>query len=131
MSDDIESQVKGMAALVLSSGRLSEFHEKNLKMYPLIYFNAITEVKIEYDLAVRHDADVDNKNNLTLKKPLQNCIVSFFLKLDESQQDSLQKRFDALEHSVRVLLWKDLPVEVYFNDKIVFKSQKPIPKAKK
>lgn len=124
MSDDIENQIKGMAALVLSSGRLSEFHERNLKMYPLIYFNDVKEVKIEYDLAVRHDAEVDNKNNLTLKKPLQNCIVSYFLTLDESLQDNLQKRLDALEHSVKVLLWKDLPVEIYFNNKIVFKSVK-------
>jgi len=124
LSDDIESQVKGMAALVLSSGRLSEFHEKNLKMYPMIYFNDVKEVKIEYDLAVRHDAEVDSKNNLTLKKPLQNCIISYFLKLDESLQDSVQKRFDALEGSVRNLLWKDLPVEIYFNDRIVYKSKK-------
>ena len=124
MSDDIESQVKGMASLVLSSGRLSEFHERNLKMYPLIYFNGVTEIKIDYDLAVRHDADVDQKNNLTLKKPLQSCIVSYYLKLDESLQDSVQKRFDALETSVRTLFWKDLPVEIYFNDKIVFKSKK-------
>ena len=124
MSDDIESQVKGMASLVLSSGRLSEFHERNLKMYPLIYFNAVTEIKIDYDLTVIHDADVDQKNNLKLRKPLQSCKVSYFLKLDESLQDSPQKRFDALETSVRTLFWKDLPVEIYFNDKIVFKSKK-------
>jgi hypothetical protein len=124
LSDDIDSQVKGMAALVLSSGRLSEFHEKNLKMYPFIYFYDVKEVKIEYDLSLRHDAEVDNKNNLTLKKPLQNCIVSYFLKLDEKIQDSVDRRFEALEAAVRSLLWKNLPVEIYFNEKIVFKSRK-------
>ena len=126
MSDNIDSQVKGMAALVLSSGRLSEFHEKNLKMYGLLFFEC-KEVKIEYDLSVRHDAEVDNKNNLSLNKPLQNCFVSYYFKMDDANTAAninLDRRFEALEKSVRALLWKDLPVEIYFNDKIVFKSIK-------
>lgn len=124
MSDDIDSQVKGMAALVLSSGRLSEFHEKNLKTYPLIYFEGVKEVKIDYDLSVRHDAEVDEKNNVKVKKPLQHCMISFYLTLDEAANTVVQRRFEALETSVRRLLWKDLPVEIYFNEKIVYKSRK-------
>jgi hypothetical protein len=126
LSDDIDSQVKGMAALVLSSGRLSEFHEKNIKMYGLLYFEC-KEVKIMYDLSVRHDAEVDSKNNLTLKKPLQNCYVSYYFTMDDANQaanTNLDRRFDALEKSVRALLWNDLPVEIYFNNKIVYKSMR-------
>jgi hypothetical protein len=117
--------VKGMAALVLNSGRLSEFHERNLKIYPLIFFEDVKEVKIDYDLSVRHDAELDKLNNLVVKKPLQHCYVSYYLTLnEESNKPSLQRRFEALEISVQTLLWKNLPVEIYFNDKIVFKSKK-------
>lgn len=117
--------VKGMAALVLSSGRLSEFHEKNLKMYPFIFFENVKEARVDYDLAVRHDVEVDKANNIEIKKPLQHCFVAFYLTIEEGgTNDNLQKRFDAIESSVRNLLWNGLPVEVYFNDKIMFKSTK-------
>jgi hypothetical protein len=124
LSDDIASQVKGMAALVLTSGRLSEFHEKNLRMYPLIYFDQVREIVLDYDLSIRHDAEVDDKNNVKVKKPLQHCFISYNLKINEDANQHLPKRFEALENSVRTLLWKELPIEIYFNDKIVYKSKK-------
>ncbi len=124
MSDDIKEQVKGMAALVISSNRLSEFHEKNLKMYPFIFFERIDNVKIDYDLSVRHDVDIDSKSNITVKKPLHHCFIAYHLTLNEdANKSNLQRRFETLENSVKTLLWKELIVEIYFNDKIVYKSK--------
>lgn len=124
MSEDIKDQVKGMAALVISSNRLSEFHEKNLKMFPFVFFEQVTGVKIDYDLHVRHDVDVDKKNNITIKKPLQHCFVAYYLTINQdANKANLQRRFETLENSVRNLLWKSLIVEIYFNDQIVYKSK--------
>ena len=117
--------VKGMAALVVSSNRLSEFHEKNLKMFPFVFFNGVTSVKIDYDVAVEHNVDLDKKNNITIKKPFRNCFVAYYLTIDEdANKEALQKRFDTLENSVRDLLWQGLAVKIFFNDKIVFESKK-------
>lgn len=125
MSDDISQTVKDMAKLVVASNRISEVHEMNLKTYPFIFFEQITEAKIDYDLYVRHDVDLDGKNNLTIKKPLTNCHVSYYLTLNEdANKTNLQRRFETLENSVRALFWKDLSVEIYFNDNIVYKSKK-------
>lgn len=125
MSDDVKDQVKGMAALVISSNRLSEFHEKNLKMFPFVFFEQVEEVKIDYNLSVRHDVEVEKNNDLTLKKPLQHCFIAYYLKInEEANKQNLPRRFETLENSVRNLFWNGLPVEVYFNDRIVFKSTK-------
>lgn len=117
--------VKGMAALVVSSNRLSEFHEKNLKMFPFVFFDQVSEVKIDYDVSVEHNVDVDKKNNITIKKPFKNCYVAYYLAINEdANKHQLARRFETLENSVRDLLWKNLAVKIFFNDKLVFESKK-------
>lgn len=114
-----------MAKLVIASNRISEVHETNLKAYPFIFFEQVKEAKIDYDLYVRHDVDVDGKNNIAVKKPLTNCFVAYHLTLNEdANKTNLPRRFETLENSVRALFWKDLSVEIYFNEKIVYKSKK-------
>lgn len=113
-----------MAKLVLMSGKISEMHEKNMKMYPFVYFEGVKEVKIDYDLSHRADALVDNKNNLTVNSPIRNNVVTYYIILDEAAQTSLDKRFSALEASIRTLFWNDVMVEVFFNDSIKYKSKK-------
>jgi len=125
LSEDIQDTVRGMAALVVNSNRISEVHEKSMKMYPLIYFDGVTQVKIDYDLSHQSDVSVDKQNNITVKSPLRHCFVSYYLTIDESKLDeNLKKRWAALENSTRTLFWKDLPVKVYFNDRLVFESKK-------
>jgi len=117
--------VKGMAALVVSSNRLSEFHEKNLKMFPFVFFDQVEAVKIDYDVSVEHNVDVDKKNNITIKKPFKNCYVAYYLTInDEANKNQLSRRFETLENSVRDLLWKNLAVKIFFNDKLMFESKK-------
>lgn len=125
MSDEVKDIVKDMAKLVLVSGKISETHEKNMKMYPFIYFDGVKEVKIDYDLSHRADAMLDNKNNLTVNSPIRNNVVTYYLSLNEgTSNDKLDKRFAALEASIRTLFWKDVIVEVFINEKIVYKSKK-------
>lgn len=111
-----KDKIREMAKLAIFSNRISEFHEKNLKMYPLVFFNGVKEAKLDYDL--------ERKKTTQDEPEIVNSMVSYYLDLDESQNDLLDKRFEALETSVRGLLWNDITVEVYFNDRIVFKSKK-------
>lgn len=117
--------VKGMAALVVSSNRLSEFHEKNLKMFPFVFFDQVSAVRIEYDVSVEHNVDVSRSNDITIKKPFTNCYMAYYLTINEdANKNQLSRRFETLENSVRDLLWKSIAVKIFFNDKIVFESKK-------
>lgn len=125
LSDETKQIVKDMAKLVLVSGKISETHEKNMKMYPLIYFDGVKEVKIDYDLSHKADAMVDRKNNLTVSTPHRHNVVSYYLTMiPGAKNEKLDKRFTALEASIRTLFWKDVIVEVFMDDKIVYKSKK-------
>lgn len=125
LSDDTSQIVKDMAKLVLVSGKISEIHEKNMKLYPLIYFDGVKEVRIDYDLSHKADALVDRANNLTINAPYRNNIVTYHLTIDENvKNDNLDKRFAALEASIRTLFWKDVIVEVFMGEKIAYKSKK-------
>jgi hypothetical protein len=113
---DTRSKLKEYAQLAIISGRLSEMHIQNLKLYPMIFFNGVHAVRIQYDLTHKKTAE---------DEPVLNPnIVSFYLDLEGDQNAQIDKRFAALETAVRDLLWSDITVEIYFNDKIVFKSNK-------
>lgn len=105
-----------MAQLTALSGRISELQAHNLKLFPLVFFDGIEEVKIEYDLAPIKTMDDE--------PTFSNSIVSYHLTVDESKNTDLEKRFIALESSIRCLFWSDVVTEVYFNDKIKYKSTK-------
>lgn len=125
LSDDVVQTVKKLATLVVNSNKITEMHEKNMKMYPLIYFDGVKSVQVDYDLSRRHDVDTDDKNNMTIKNPLRNNFVAYYLIMNEDvKNENLDKRFQALEGSIRTLFWKDVSTEVYFNGKIAYKSAK-------
>jgi hypothetical protein len=116
-TDDLRKQVREMAHLSILSGRISEIQERNLKIYPLVYFNGVTSVRIEYDLL---------QTTLSPDGPVaSNSKVSYFLSLDEKTPNfNMERRFDSLLQSVHNLLWNDIIVNVYFNDKIVFTNER-------
>lgn len=116
MSDsDIKQQIREMATLTILSNRINPIQEKNLKMYPLVFFDGVKSVRIEYDL--------QHKKTTNDEPVINSSLISYYLEID-GHNSHLDSRFDALEKSVRNLFWNDLSVEVYFNDKIVFKSKK-------
>lgn len=134
MSEKIdEKYVRDMARLVLLSNRLSSFHEKNLKLFPLVFFNGIKTTKIEYDFSNNLDADIDaNKNNLNVnykinKPSTENLKTSYFLEIDPKVDNSnMDKRLEALENSVRNLLWKNVKVQIFINDKLEYESKQNV-----
>lgn len=115
---ETKAKIRDMATLAVLSNRISDFHEKNLKMYPLVFFNGVKSAKIDYDLE-RHKTVKDEPE-------INKSLVTYYLEINESENDHLDKRFEAIETSVRGLLWNDITVEVYFNGKIVFKSKKNV-----
>ena len=50
--------------------------------------------------------------------------VSYHLEIDESADNgSLDKRFEAIEKSVRNLLFKEIKVQVFINSKLAYESK--------
>lgn len=114
--DKIET-VRDMSKLTLLSNRISDVQEENLKKYPFVVFDNIKEVKVDYDLS--HEKTEKDKT------VAHSSFVRYNLILDESKNtQALQFRFEAIEKWVRKLFWKNVLVEIRFNDKIVFESDK-------
>lgn len=114
-----------MARLTMLSNRISEVQEKNLKSFPLVFFNAVNEDLsiINYDLSHKSDVLEDPEGKLIINTPTRNNYVAYYLELDETKNtEDLDKRYLALEKSVRTLFWNDVSVEIYFNGNIKYKS---------
>ena len=132
MSDQIDARemLKKMAQLSITTNQINEIQQKNLKMYPFVFFNGVSSVSIEYDLTNESNVNYDT-NPKTMEivykfdKPIvDNFKVSYDLQIDESQDNShIEKRFDALEKSIATLFWNGIPLEVKFNGKTVYKSK--------
>ena len=128
-----EHQIRDMARLSILENRLNDIQIKNLRMFPLIFFNGVSEAKINYDFSVGKpsvDYEIENKTDpdkLSIKysfdRPELKSMVEYSLTMDESQtNDHLENRFLALEKAVRHLFWKEVKVIVLFNDKKVYES---------
>jgi hypothetical protein len=121
---EIDQKVKDMAKLAIYSNRISEIHEKNLMTWPFVFFEGVRSVKIDYDLSRTDSVDLDKLNNLTVNKPTNQSFVKYFLTIDEKiENHHLDKRFSALVKAVRDIFWKNITVEIAFNDKVVHKSE--------
>lgn len=121
--------LKEMAALSLFSNQINEIQEKNLKMFPLVFFNGVNSAVIEYDLS--KVSSVETKENkeektisYTIKKPeTKHFLISYHLSINEDAlNDHLEKRYEALVNSVRNLLWKEIGIKIYFNGKLKHES---------
>ena len=126
-----EQIIKEMANLTLLSGQINALQEKNLKMFPLVMFDGISSVEIEYDLMPEPKVEYEqNKTTMETKFSVENRHqpkVQYRVKIDESKENlNIDKRFKALEQAVRTLFWPDTKVVIYFNDKIVFESGKNV-----
>lgn len=96
-------------------------------MYPLVFFNGVSEVKVDYDFSSGQLIDTEenlDKVDITYKfnkLDTKNFRVSYYLTLDsESDNNQIDKRFQAIESSVRNLFWKEVKVEVYFNNELKY-----------
>lgn len=129
--DEVKEIVRKMAQFSISTNQINEIQEKNLKMYPLVCFNGVKSIKIEYDLTNNSKVEYDT-NPKTMEivykfdKPVtDNFRIVYNLEIDETQDNSnLDARLDYLEKCVHNLFWKGIPIEVFFNGKSVHKSTK-------
>lgn len=119
MSDGLRKHLKELAQLSLLANRISEIQEKNLKMFPFVFFEELKEVRIDYDLG--HGV---NENT---KEVYHKSHVSYYLTVEEKTNNdinsNINKRFLALESSVRTLFWKDIIIKIYINDKLAYESK--------
>lgn len=103
---DTEAKVRELAKLSILSNRISEVHETNLKAYPFIFFNGLDKAEIDYNL------ERGTKNHVAFNITLKVGATNHFL----------EKRFLALDQSVKNLFWKEVTVSVKLNGKKVFDS---------
>jgi hypothetical protein len=128
-----------MAKLSILENKLNDIQLKNLKMFPLIFFNGVSQAEIEYDLSISKpsvDFDIEHEkvlndkepNKLDAKysfdRPTHKSMVEYKLTIDENQiNDFLDNRFLALEKAVRSLFWKEVRIIILFNDKKVYETK--------
>lgn len=125
-----QDQVREMAKLTLMTNKLNPLQEKNLKLYPLIFFNGIKSAKMDFDLSSQQLVDSE-ENHKTLdvtyqfrKAETNHLRVSYYLDLeDKVENNDIAKRYEALEKSVRNLLWKEIKVQVFIDGKLEYESK--------
>lgn len=104
MSNVTEQQVREMARLTMLSNRLNEIQEKNLRMYPYVFFDHVKTVTITFDLECRPDS-VDKRETF----------VKYQIQVDPTKpMDNKENRIKALVQATRNLFWTDLKVEIEF-----------------
>jgi hypothetical protein len=101
-------QLKEMAQLAIFSNRISEIHEKNMRMWPLVMFNGVLGVQIEWDLELKNESYVSYRLNMSNK----------------ADNPHLENRFLALENAIRGIFWKEVKLVLYFNDIKMYNSEK-------
>lgn len=99
--------VNEMRRLATLSGRISEFHDKNLRMYCRIVFENFDSAAIDYQIPIYKETSgwVKYKINTIKKKSAGN------------KARSVKKRAEDLARWTRDLLWRDMEVSVFINDK--------------
>jgi hypothetical protein len=128
-----EFEIRDMAKLSILENKLNDIQVKNLRMFPLIFFNGVSEAKIDYDLSVSKpsvDYEIENKTDpdkigikYNFDRPTSKSMIEYNLTIDETQEnDYLENRFLALEKAVRSLFWKEVKIVVLFNGKKVHES---------
>jgi hypothetical protein len=93
--------------LVIFSGRLSQVHVENLKAFPFIYFDGVSEAKLEHDISTVKEVP---------------SLISYDL-TTTGENFQLEKRCKALETAIRGLFWKEMKLKLSINGKEVYQSE--------
>lgn len=125
-----QETMQELARLTLLSNKLSDVQLKNLQMYAFVFFDGVKELKLDYDLSnnMEVESEEDAKNiDVTYKfHPKSDHLrVSYYLTVTPgTEQPNIERRFASLESSVRHILWKDIKVQLFINDKMILESKK-------
>lgn len=96
-----------LTKLMLFFGRIPEPYIQKLKEFPFIFFNDIDQFILDHDIRTNKEERSLITYNLTLKK----------------DNDSLDKRYEALLSAVRSLFWKEMQLKILIDGKEVYKSE--------
>lgn len=126
-----EEQVREMAKLTLLTNKLNPIQEKNLKLYPLVFFNGIKSAKMDFDVSNEQMVEsVENRKDLELtyqfnKADTRHLRVSYHLDIDEAADNhTIDARYSAITQAVQNLLFKEINVQVFINGKMTYESKK-------
>ena len=99
----MQSKLKDLAKGIIFSGKISDFHIKNLSSYPFIFFEDIEEVSLEH--FVPDSLDIDMGKEIPF--------VTYRIQFKQNpRMDNLDKRIEAITNSVRTLLWENTQVNI-------------------
>lgn len=125
-----EEQVREMARLTLLTNKLNPIQEKNLKLYPLVFFNGIKEAKMDFDISNEQMIEsIENRKDLELtyqfqKAETRHLRVSYHLEIEENADNhSMDARYSAITQAVQNLLFKEIKVQVLINGKLTYESK--------
>lgn len=118
-TSEVEEQVREMARLTVLSNKINPIQEKNLKMFPMVFFNGVEKVTIKYDLSSKKSDDDAPATN--------HSFVVYDLEGDRVElEDKLEIRFYHLENAVRNLFWNDIRIRLRLNGELVRESEKNV-----
>lgn len=130
-SSTTQEQIREMAKLTLLTNKMNPIQEKNLKMFPLVFFNGVTSAKIDFDLSNDQMAVSSEENKLDLeityqfnKAETRHLRVSYHLEIDETaDNNSIDARYSAITQAVRNLFFKETKVQVFIGQKLTYESK--------
>lgn len=96
--------LKALAKGIIFSGKISDFHIKNLSHYPYVFFEDIEEVSLEHFVPDSLDIDMGKENPS----------VTYRIRFKQNpRMDLLDKRIEAITNSVKTLLWSNTEVHIF------------------
>lgn len=96
------AEIKEMARLTMLSNRLNPIQERNMKMFPLVFFEGVVKATMTFDLSCRPDS-MDTR---------ETYVNYQILIADDQQITDKAYRTKSLQEAVRGLFWSNLKVEV-------------------
>lgn len=102
------NQNKELKKLMIVSGRLPETHWKTIQSYPFIFFNDVSEAKLEYSVAI---------------KPSEHTVFHYELSTNIESNNCIEKRYKGIEKAIKDLFWKEAQIKISINGQEVYKSE--------
>lgn len=109
MEQDAQTYLSEMRRLATLSGRLSEFHVRNLELYVKVTMENIRDANIEYEIPSPGKTEGFVKYTIYTKNK----------KSAGNRDRSVKQRASDLISWTKTLLWSDMKVSVVVNDKEV------------
>lgn len=98
----MSEQLREMNKLMILSQRLSDMHILNLKTYPKVFFDEVTNAEVKWDFTPPPPGE---------KSDFPGGIVGYRIKV-KNVPENVDKRCGHLERAVKNLFWSDTHVTI-------------------